>query len=192
MYAIFACLKNTTYIGIGEHHFDLVGSIYMQCKLIRVRPKSVSGFENLLDIDNLKKYSFVRSENTIPDYEYSVSPESTKDIEERVFKNRIWTHVKSGYDETSLDHDLYTALDDQHLIAINYKPKFWPQDCTEISQKAYKISLTPLWDFMENLILENIKENEGKTYLTGKVEPGNQEKFKHPGEEDESGETSGW
>jgi len=186
LYAVMACLQNTTYIGIGDHHFDLVGSIYMQCKLIRLRPKNISGFESVLDKENLKRYSFERSQNTIPDYEISVFPKSVDDIEERIFKNRVWMHARHGYDETSLDHDLYTALDDQHIVSVNYKPKFWPQDCTEISQKAYEISLTPLWDFMENLTIAEINENEGKTYLAGKVEPDNKETFKHPGQDDES------
>ena len=179
-----ANLYNTVYVGIGERNFGIVGEIIMGCDLIRVRPKAISGFEKLLNTGNLKEYIVNEVKDDWKEKERRVVPQSANDIEEHNLKGRTWLHAKTGYCVTSLTHTLYTALDDQHLIRVYYSPSFWSQDCTEISQKAYQVSLTPLWDFMENLNIEEMQATDEKKYITGKIEPENKEAFTHPGQDD--------
>jgi len=136
-----------------------------------------------LDIDELKRFAFRFYDDESDKKESYFLSKSVKDIVEKDINGRSWVHIVSGDVDADLVHLLYSALDDQHVMCVHYSPNFWPFECKEISQKAYEISLTPLWDFMDNLTIEEIRED--KTYLTGKVEPDNKESFKHPGQDDD-------
>jgi len=173
-----AHLKIQAYIGIGDQNFDVVGNGFISVQVIRLRPKPISGFGNLSDPNELKAYVLSRINGARSEIKKDVFSSSEEGIKEEYFNNSSWVHSQGGGSRTHLVHNLFTALDDQHLLSVHYDPSFWSQDRKECSQKAYEISLTPLWDFMENLTIEDINENEGKTYLTGKVE--------------ETDETSAW
>ena len=189
-----ARLDNTAYVHIGEKNVGVVGSIFMLVRVIKFRPKNLSGFEKLLNCSNLINYILDTEKQWKNKRERKnwVCPSTPKDIEKYYFNQRLWLHSMSGNNSARLQHNYYSALDDQHILHVGYSPHFWPLEHGPASSKALEISLHPLQDFMNNLSIEEIDPTEQDKYISGAIQANNPETLTLPGQDDASNEGDVW
>ncbi|WP_444898423.1 hypothetical protein ACJJIX_16215 [Microbulbifer sp. VAAC004] len=160
-------------VDVGPDDTWIVGTACFEIRVIQIREPSKSGVFDLSDHNQLKQFIFNKHKDNLghfldSGFNYAFSAWSIEEIKEYKFKGRNWYEIIDGNRSLNWRFNLYTNLSDKHLLHIAYTPdQFWPPFHIP-SEKALRISKSPLWDFMDNL--ELTKMEEGSQVVTGTVE----------------------
>ncbi|WP_444938874.1 hypothetical protein [Microbulbifer sp. JMSA002] len=160
-------------VDVGPDDAWIVGTACFEIRVIQIRDPSKSGIFDLADQDQLMQFIFNKHKNNLDHFQEFGSEDffsawSPGEIQEYMFKGRNWYEIIDGNRGLNWCFNLYTNLSDKHLLHIAYTPdQFWPPYHIP-SEKALRISKSPLWDFMDNL--ELTKMEKGSQVVTGTIE----------------------
>ncbi|MFC6634152.1 hypothetical protein [Microbulbifer taiwanensis] len=170
---MYGCMKlwdeSSPYIQVEIQHlntgcsFDIddetagdMGLCHLDIRLVKLREVEWEDNYDLVSPFQIKKlilrrYRDIKKDfSTIGDYFIPISEEA---LEEKEIKGRTWYLGVSGVRSGDWNFALYTALTPEHMLIVDCKLRFWPSD-HEPSEKALKTSLGPLWDFLDNLEID--------------------------------------